>query len=74
MTELAVLERRRELILLSASLQRATISRRIAAFEAHPAQSVISFVVSLVRKPMAARLGLAAAAMLWRSIRKRRKP
>jgi len=72
MTEFAVLERRRELVLLSASLQRATLTRRIASFEAHPARSILQFAMRLVSKPIALRVGLAAAAMVWRAVRRRK--
>lgn len=72
MTELAILEKRRELVMLSASLQRATITRRISSFESHPAQSLLQFAFGLVSKPAAVRLGFAVAAMAWRLLRKRR--
>ena len=72
MTELAVLERRRELVELSASLQRATISRRLAAVEARPGRSLAQLVMQVASKPIARRVAFAAAAVAWRAFRKRR--
>ena len=64
MTELEILRRRRELVLLSAQLQRATIVRRLDNVNRHPAQAVFGLVASAVSIPLLVRLGFMAFGMV----------
>ena len=57
MTELEILRRRRELVLLSAQLQRATVVRRLARVNGHPVQAVLGLATSMVSVPLAFKLG-----------------
>ena len=50
MTELEILRRRRELVLLSAQLQRATVVRRLDNGSRHPEQAIGGRVPSGVRR------------------------
>ncbi len=72
MTELDQLGRRRELVMLSASLQRATLSRRLDAVQARPGRSFVQLAMGVFAKPLTRKLALAAVALAWRSIRRRR--
>ena len=56
-TELEILRRRRELVLLSAQLQRATIVRRLDSVNRHPVQAVLGLATSVVSVPLAFKLG-----------------
>lgn len=68
MTELEILRRRRELVILSAELQRATFVRRLDRVTGHPAQVVLGLASSVASLPLAYKLG----SMLWRVIRRNR--
>ena len=57
MTELEILRRRRELVLLSAQLQRATVVRRLDRVNRHPVQAVVGLAASLVSLPLAFKVG-----------------
>ena len=60
MTELEILRRRRELVLLSAQLQRATVVRRLDNMNRHPLQLVFaaaSSVASVASVPLLWKLG-----------------
>lgn len=57
MTELETLRRRRELVVLSAGLQRATLVRRLDHVNRHPVQTVLRLVTSLASIPLAFKLG-----------------
>lgn len=72
MTELDMLDRRRELVELSASLQRATLSRRLAAVEARPGRTLLDMFLQLASQPLARRMAPVAAALVWRLVRRRR--
>jgi hypothetical protein len=72
MSELAVLEQRLQLVELSASLQRATIERRLAIVEARPSRTLISLISAVASRPGARRVAFAAAAFAWRAFRRRR--
>lgn len=52
MTELQILRRRRELVLLSAELQRATLVRRLDRVGRHPANAVLRLVASAASIPI----------------------
>jgi hypothetical protein len=56
-TELEILRRRRELVLLSAQLQRATVVRRLDNVSHHPARAVLGLVTSAVSVPLLFKLG-----------------
>lgn len=71
MTELETLRQRRELVMLAADLQRATITRRLERLEANPARRVFGFAAQAVSRPAMLRLGSAVAAYAFRAYRKR---
>lgn len=73
MTELEILRRRRELVLLSAELQRATLARRLARIEASPARIALGLATRAVSVPLAWRLGTRAVGLAVRAYRRRRK-
>lgn len=52
MTELEILRRRRELVLLSAGLQRATLARRLERIDRHPAHAVLRFAARAASLPI----------------------
>ncbi len=57
MSELEILRRRRELVLLSAQLQRATVVRRLDRVNRHPLQAVVSLAAGLASVPLAFKVG-----------------
>ena len=57
MTELEVLRRRRDLVLLSAELQRATIARRIEHVEHHPVHLALGLAASAATVPILIKAG-----------------
>ena len=65
------LRRRRELVLLSCDLQRATLARRLDRVQVNPMRLAAGAVVKAVRRPMAWRLGSTALAFAWKAYRKR---
>jgi hypothetical protein len=71
-TERDNLRQRRELVMLAAELQRATITRRLERIEANPARRALSLVGGAVRNPAMTRIGTALAALAVRTLRKRR--
>lgn len=52
MTELENLRRRRELVVLSAGLQRATLVRRLDRIDRHPAHAVLRFAAAAATLPI----------------------
>lgn len=69
MTELEELRQRRELVVLAAELQRATLVRRMERLRANPARRVFGLAALAARKPAVLTLGTAAAKLalrLWR--------
>ena len=73
MTELETLRRRRELVVLSAELQRATIARRLERLEANPARRLFGAATSIARRPAVLKIGSALAAFALRTWRRRRE-
>lgn len=76
MTELERLKSRKELVVLAAELQRATIARRLERFEANPARALVGMATSAVSRPAMLTLGTAAlkyAVRAWRRRAARRK-
>ena len=57
MTELELLRRRRDLVLLSAELQRATIVRRIEHVEHHPVHLALGLAASAATVPVLIKVG-----------------
>jgi hypothetical protein len=71
-TELELLRRRRELVLLSAELQRATIAKRLERLEENPARRALGMAASFVRRPATLKVGSALFAYAVRAWRRRR--
>lgn len=71
MTELETLQRRRELVVLAARLQRATVVRRLERIEANPARRVLEFAAQAVRRPALLSLGGTAVRYAVRAYRRR---
>ena len=61
MTEMETLRRRRELVLLSAELQRATLVRRLDHIQRHPVHTAMGFATSLVSIPILIKVGMLVA-------------
>lgn len=57
MTELEILRRRRELVLLSAQLQRATVARRLERVARHPVHAVLGLATSAASVPILLKVG-----------------
>jgi hypothetical protein len=60
-TELEILDRRRELVLLSAQLQRATLVRRLDHVQRHPVNTMVGLAASLVSVPILIKAGMLVA-------------
>ena len=71
MSELDVLRQRRELVLLSCDLQRATLSRRLGHIQRNPLGIAMGAAVKAVKRPMVWRLGTTALAFAFKAYRKR---
>ena len=71
MTELELLARRRELVLLSAELQRATFARRLDRIDANPARVALGYAAKMASRPMLWKVGTAAVGLAVRAYRKR---
>ena len=76
MTELEELRQRRELVVLAARLQRATVMRRVERLRANPARRVFGLAAIAARRPAIVTLGTAAARLavrLWRRRAQRKR-
>jgi hypothetical protein len=71
MTELEQLRQRRELVVLAAELQRATVVRRLERIEANPARKWVGIAASLVARPALLSIGTAAVKFALRAYRRR---
>jgi hypothetical protein len=71
-TELEILRRRRELVLLSAGLQRATLVRRLDHVAKHPAKAVLGLVTSVASLPLLFKLGTLVFSRFGRGNARRR--
>ena len=71
MTELEQLRQRRELVVLAAELQRATVVRRLERIQANPARKLAGFAASAVSRPALLSLGAAAVRYAVRAWRRR---
>ena len=74
MTELEILRRRRELVLLSAELQRATVVRRLDNVTRHPVNAVVGLAASAVSVPILLKLGMVLARRVMGRVKARRAP
>jgi hypothetical protein len=70
-TELELLRRRRELVLLSAQLQRATIVRRLDHVQASKTRAALELVTKVASVPLALKLGSMAARFAVRTYQQR---
>jgi hypothetical protein len=70
-TELELLKSRRELVVLAANLQRATIVRRLERIEDNPARRLLGYAANVVRRPALMSLGAAAMRFAVRAYRRR---
>ncbi len=73
MTEGETLKQRRELVLLAAELQRATLSRRLERIEANPARRILGIAASAVRNPAVVKVGTALVIYAFRAYRNKRR-
>jgi len=71
MTEIETLQRRRELVVLSAQLQRATIARRLSRIEANPARVALGYAAKVASRPLLIGLGTKAVRLAVRAYRRR---
>ena len=72
MTEIATLNRRRELVVLAAELQRANIARRLGHIEGNPAHKALGYAARVAKRPVFWKLGSTALGFAVRAYRKRR--
>jgi hypothetical protein len=70
-TELELLKSRRELVVLAANLQRATIVRRLERIQDNPARRLFGYAANVVRRPALVSLGAAAMRFAVRAYRRR---
>jgi hypothetical protein len=70
-TELETLRQRRELVILAAELQRATIVRRLERIEVNPARKLLRVAASAASRPALLSLGTAAVRLAVRAYRRR---
>lgn len=71
MTELEQLRQRRELVVLAAELQRATILRRLDRIEVNPARRILAVAVNALKRPAMISLGTAAVRLAVSAYRRR---
>lgn len=71
MTELEILRQRRELVVLAAELQRATIVRRLERIEVNPARRLLRVAAAAASRPALLSLGTAAVRFAVRAYRRR---
>ena len=72
MSELEILRQRRDLVLLSCDLQRATITRRLGRIERNPVRMALGAVAGAIKRPLVWRFGTTALAFAVRAYRNRR--
>jgi len=71
-TELEQLRQRRELVVLAAELQRATVVRRLERIQANPARRLLGVAATAVSKPALLSIGTAALRLAVNAYRRRR--
>lgn len=72
MSELSILEKRRQLVELSADLQRATLSRRLSSIEQRPPFTAFAAIAAIGARPGVRKLAFTGALMAWRAWRRRK--
>ena len=70
-SELELLRRRRELVLLSCDLQRATLARRLGHIQRNPVRRALGAAATAIKRPMVWRLGTTAMAFAVKAYRNR---
>jgi hypothetical protein len=70
-TELETLREKRNLVVLAAQLQRATVMRRMERLRGNPARRVLGLALLAARRPAVMTLGTAAARFALRAWRRR---
>jgi hypothetical protein len=70
-TELEQLRQRRELVVLAAELQRATVVRRLERIQANPARRVLGMAAGVMSKPALISIGTAALRLAVNAYRRR---
>jgi hypothetical protein len=70
-TEVELLRQRRELVVLAAELQRATLVRRLDRIQVNPARRLLGFAANAVSRPALLSLGTAALKLAVRAYRRR---
>ena len=71
MTEIETLRKRRELVMLSAELQRATIARRLSRIDANPARVALGYAAKVASRPVLFALGSKAVRLAFHAYRRR---
>ena len=71
MTELEALRQKRNLVVLAAQLQRATVLRRMERLRSNPARRVLGMAMLAARRPAVMTLGTAAARFALRAWKRR---
>lgn len=71
MSELEILQRRKELVLLSCDLQRATLARRFGRIQRNPVRVALGAAAGAVGKPMVWRIGVSALGLAVKAYRNR---
>jgi hypothetical protein len=70
-SELAILERRRELVTLAADLQRATVVRHFARIDTRPSRIALELALAVARTRTARRVAFSAVSGLFFAARRR---
>jgi hypothetical protein len=71
MSELAILERRRELVVLAAELQRATAGQRLRRIDARPSRIALELALAIARTRTARSIAFSAISALFLASRRR---
>jgi len=66
-----MLRQRRELVVLTAELQRANVVRRLERVQANPARRLLGFAATAVKKPVLISMGSAAVRFALRAYKRR---
>ena len=72
MTEIEQLRQRKELVVLAAELQRASLARRMERIEVSPARKFLGAAAGALRRPALMAVGTAAVKYLVRAYRRKR--
>jgi hypothetical protein len=70
-SELATLERRRELVTLAADLQRATVLQRLGSIDSRPSRVALELAFAVARTRTARRIAFSAVSALFIAARSR---